>query len=166
MPIADSEIQLRLSGGASNTNPNASLGGAISNTALNVSNPMNSLFDLVTGDESAEGDTEYRVIYMRNGNSTLTGERFKLYITENDGNRISIGAGEAVNATAQTLATEETTPSGVTFGVHTSRATALVLGTMAPSQFRAIYVRRVIPPANAVDNEANVEFTLEVDSPE
>ena len=46
----------RLSGGAANTNPLASLGGIMSTSTAAGSN----IFDDVTGDEGAAGDVEYR----------------------------------------------------------------------------------------------------------
>jgi hypothetical protein len=48
VPIVAADIHLRLSGGAANTNANASLGGAKSSTSI-VDNVLNNLWDNVTG---------------------------------------------------------------------------------------------------------------------
>src|SRR5215471_7155748 len=67
MPIVATDIHFRLSGGAANSNQNAALGGAKSTTT----DASASLFDDVTGAESAAGDTEYRGIYVSNEHGTL-----------------------------------------------------------------------------------------------
>ena len=62
-------IEYRLSGGAGNSSPAASLGGAMSSTAATGS----TLFDTVGSAEASAGDTEYRCIYVANtGTTTAT----------------------------------------------------------------------------------------------
>jgi len=72
MPIVSTDIEYRLSGGTTNTDPDASLGGAMSTAVggLITSGAANNLFDDVTGDESAAGDTEYRCFYVTNDHAT------------------------------------------------------------------------------------------------
>ncbi len=65
-----------------NTNPNASLGGAVSSTEV-VDNSLHNLFDKVSADESLSGDTEYRAVFIKNNHSTLTLENAKVYIYSN-----------------------------------------------------------------------------------
>lgn len=65
MPIIDTEIQYRFSGGASNSNPNASLGGVKSSVSIG-----STLFDDVSSAEAAAGSVEYRCYYIHNANAT------------------------------------------------------------------------------------------------
>lgn len=92
MPIVQSDIKFYLSGGGSNTDPNAALGGAISSTEI-VDASDNNLFDDVTGDESNAGDTEYRAFYVKNTHASLTWQNVKVWIQTNTpaGDSVEIG---------------------------------------------------------------------------
>ena len=70
MPIVASDIKVRLIGGSSNSDPNASLGGVKSSTEV-TDNTLNNLYDQVSGSESASGDTEYRCVYIHNSHASL-----------------------------------------------------------------------------------------------
>src|SRR3954451_24139296 len=130
MPIGATDIKYRLSGGAANSNVNASLGGAKSSVEI-VDNVDNNLFDDVTGDQHAAGLTEYRCIYVHNAHTTLTLTTAKVWRslhTPGADTVVAIGVGTAaVNATEQgPLATEATAPSGITFSTAAvDRATGL-----------------------------------------
>ncbi len=54
----NSSLQILLTGGAGNSDPNASPGGEMSANQISGT-PMNNLFDNVTADEAAAGDVEY-----------------------------------------------------------------------------------------------------------
>lgn len=158
MPIITSEIQYRLSGGAANSNANASLGGAKSSSSA----PSN-LFDDVTSAESAAGDTEYRCVYVHNANATLTLQNAVAWIQSNTtGNRIAIGLGSsAVNATEQTVADENTAPTGgVTFSQPATKGAGISLGNIPAGQHRAIWVRRTVAASTAAANDT---YTLRVE---
>lgn len=150
MPITSTDIQYRLSGGAANSNANASLGSAKSSVAV----PSN-LFDDVTSSESSAGDTEYRCFYVHNAHATLTMLNAVLWITANTtGNRIAVGVGtSAINGTEQTVADENTAPSGVTFSQPTTKGTALALGSIPPGQSKAAWLRRTVGAAAAASND-------------
>ena len=150
MPIIANEIVYRLSGGAANANANASLGGAKSSTVVPAA-----LFDDVTSAESAAGDTEYRCIYVHNANGTLTMQNAVLWITANTtANRIAVGVGSsAVNGTEQTVADENTAPTGVTFSQPTTKGAAIALGNIPAGQHRAVWLRRAITAASAASND-------------
>lgn len=148
MPIASTDIKYRLSGGAANTDPNASLGGAKSSEEV-VDNVDNNLFDDVSGAEHSAGDTEYRCIYVHNGHATITLTGALVWIqsdTSGAESDISIGVGTAaVNGTEQTVADESTAPAGVTFSdAAVSRATGLALGDLPAGQHKAAWIRRTI----------------------
>jgi hypothetical protein len=148
MPIASSDIKYRLSGGAANSDVNASLGGAKSSVEV-VDNTDNNLFDDVSGDEHTAGDVEYRCIYVHNGHASLELTNAVVWIqsdTTGADSDISIGVGTAaVNATEQTVANESTAPSGVSFSdAAVSRATGLSLGSLPNGQHKAVWIRRTI----------------------
>jgi hypothetical protein len=148
MPIASSDIKYRLSGGSSNSDVNASLGGAKSSVEV-VDNTDNNLFDDVSGDEHTAGDIEYRCIYIHNGHATLELTNAIVWIqsdTTGADSDISIGVGAAaVNATETATANESAAPAGVSFSdAAVSRATGLSLGSLPAGQHRAVWIRRTI----------------------
>lgn len=147
-PIASGDIQYRLSGGAGNTDPNASLGGAKSSTQI-TDNVDNNLFDDVSGAEHTAGDIEYRCIYIHNGHGSLTLTGAVVWIqsdTSGADSDLSIAVGTAaINGTEQTVADESSAPTGVTWHDDaTSRATGLALGDLPAGQHKAVWVRRTI----------------------
>lgn len=148
MPIASGDIQYRLSGGAANADPNASLGGAKSSTQV-TDNADNNLFDDVTGAEHTAGDVEYRAIYVHNAHATLTLTSAVAWIqsdTSGADSDISLAVGTAaINGTEQTVANESTAPTGVSWSdAAVSRATGLALGDIPAGQHKAVWIRRTI----------------------
>lgn len=151
MAVLTSEIKFYLSGGAGNSDNNASLGGAISTTELTTS--VHNLFDLVSSSEVTNGTTEYRCFYVKNTNSTDSLETTIAWIsTDNTGSYtdISIGLDPAgISGTATTVANESTAPSGVTFSSPTTEGSALAIGTLAAGQYQAIWLKRVVTPSTS-----------------
>jgi hypothetical protein len=152
MPIISTEIQYRLSGGAANSNPDASLGGAKSSVAAGTN-----LFDAVSSAEGAAGDVEYRCFYVHNNNGSLTMESAVVWIQANTPSadtELAIGVGSsAMNGTEQTVANENTAPSGVTFSAAANEGAAVALGNIPPNQHRAVWVRRTVNAAAAASND-------------
>lgn len=152
MPIISTDIKYRLSGGASNTDPAASLGGIKSST-----DAPSGLLDTVTSGEAASGDTEYRAIYVHNAHATLTLEAAKLWIQANTPSAdttLEVGLGtSAVNATEQTIANEGVAPSGVTFVAAADEAGAITLGDIPAGQHRAVWIKRIVSAAAAASND-------------
>lgn len=148
MPIAPADIQYRLSGGAANANPDASLGGAKSSVQI-VDNTDNNLFDDVSGAEHTAGDVEYRALYVHNAHGSLTLTGAVVWIasdTSGADSDLSIAVGTAaINGTEQTIANESTAPTGVTWSdAAISRATGLALGDIPAGQHKAVWLRRTI----------------------
>jgi hypothetical protein len=147
VPIVSSDIKYRLSGGASNSDPNASLGGAKSSVAV-TNNSLHNLFDVVGPSESTAGDTEYRCFYVHNGHATLTLQNAKVWIQTNTpaaGTNVQIGLGSAaVNGTEPSVADESTAPGSVTFSTPASEGAALAIGDLAPGAHKAIWVKRIV----------------------
>lgn len=157
MPIASTDIDYKLSGGAANSDPALSLGGAKSSVDVTTL----TLFDDVSSAEASAGDTEYRCIYVQNSHATLTLQTAKIFIQANTtGSRISIAlAGEGVNGTAETVANENTAPVGETFSQPADYASGLSLGNLAPGDYFPVWVKRVIPASAAAATDT---YTLRV----
>lgn len=154
-------IEYRLSGGASNTDANASLGGAMSSEA--VSTALNGLFDIVSSAEALAGDINYRCIYVTNTGATKA-LGAKLWIqsnTANSDNQIAIAlGGEGLNGTAETPANESTAPSGESFSEPSSEGAGLSLGDLDTGDKYPVWIRRTVDAAAAAD--ASEGFTLRV----
>lgn len=147
-PIVSADIKYRLSGGAANADPNASLGGAKSSTEV-VDNTDNNLFDDVSGAEHTAGRVEYRAIYIHNNHGSLTLTGAVAWIasdTSGADSDLSIAVGTAaINGTEQTVANETTAPTGVTWSdAAVSRATGLALGDIPAGQHKALWLRRTV----------------------
>jgi hypothetical protein len=157
MPIVNTDIKYRLSGGAANATASLSLGGAKSSTEVSTD-----LFDDISSGEASAGDTEYRCIYVHNNHGSLTMEATKVWIQANTPSAdttIAIGLGTAaINATEQTVADESTAPSGVSFSSPSTEGTALSIGNIPFGQHKAVWIRRVVNAAAAA--YTNDTFTL------
>lgn len=165
MPIIDTDIKYRLTGGTGNTNANASLGGGISNTEI-TTNVINNLFDNVTGTESGAGDVEYRCIAIINTHATLTYIGAKIYIaalTSSSDDEIDIGLGTTAVGTAdeQLVGSESTAPSSVTFSRPTTSGAALVIGDIPPGSHKSIWIRRTVNAGAAAFTNDNAQLMLE-----
>lgn len=159
MSVLASDIKFYLSGGAANSNVNASLGGAKSSVAI-VDDTLNNLWDDVSGDEHVAGDTEYRCFFVKN-DSAETAYAVKLWIdtnTTSTEDTFTIGLDlTGVGDTADTAADESTAPDpAVTFSAAANQAGALSLGNMTTGQSYPIWVKRVVTAGSTAQaaNEA------------
>lgn len=152
MPVSISDVQFRLSGGSANTNPNNSLGGQISTTQINPTNPQN-LFDNISSAEASAGDIEYRCFYVFNSNATDTFFEVTVYIssqTTSTSTSIEIGADPSgpgngsTTGVATTIANEGVAPAGVVFSSPSTPVGGIILGDFGPQQGRAVWVRRTV----------------------
>lgn len=161
-PIAPGDVEMRLSGGASNTDPVASIGGAISSSDLS-STPLHNLFDRITGTTALAGQTDYRLLYLRNDHPTDAAD-FTAYVSEQiaaPDKRIAIGvATQAAGQTVTAIANRFTAPAGVTFSAPTTPETGVDIGTLDPGEARGLWVRRIVDPG--ADPET-VTFELSAD---
>lgn len=157
MAIVSSDIKYLLSGGASNSDTSASLGGVKSSVAAN------NYFDDVSSAEASTGDVEYRCIYVHNNHATLTLIGAKIFIqanTPSGDTDVAIGLGtSAISGTEQTVADESTAPSGVSFSAPTTFAGGLTIGDLAAGAHKAVWVRRTVNAAAAAYSDS---FTLRV----
>lgn len=169
MAIVQADILFRLSGGAANSNPTLSLGGAISSTAAGTD-----IFDNVSSVEAESGDTEYRCIYVKNNHGTLTLTNAKVWFASSNGSggayagddiyvgvgTSAIGGVEQDVTTFSPIGTEGTAPVGVSFYAGLSEVAALALGNITAGSHKAIWIRRVISAGAAAFSNAG--FTLRV----
>ena len=158
MPILNTDIQFRLSGGASNADQNASLGGAKSSNSAS-----SAIFDDVVSADSAAGDTEYRCIYVHNNHGSLTLQSAKIWIQANTPSgttsiAIALG-GEGLNGTAETVGNENTAPTGETFSEPANEGAGLSLGNIPFGQHYPVWVRRTVDAGTAAAADS---FTLRV----
>jgi hypothetical protein len=153
------DIEFRLSGGAANATPGASTGGVMSSVEAVTA----TLFDAVSGAEALAGDVEYRCIYLTN-TGTVAANAASIWVqlnTPSAGTTIAIALdGAGLNATAETEADESTAPTGETFTSPTSAADGLSLGTLAPDDYIAVWIRRTVTAGAAA--LASDTFTLRV----
>lgn len=164
MAIEATDIDTYLSGGASNSDPNASLGGAKSSTAW-TSGSLHDLFDKVTGDENAASDVEYRCVYYQNGHGSLTTDEGKLWIESQvaGGAALAIGLDPAgKNATAAVASDENTAPAGVSFSAPTDKAGGLTMPDLDAGDYIAVWFRRTAANSAAKDADgATVRFAFD-----
>jgi hypothetical protein len=136
-------LQLRLTGGAGNSDPNASLGGTMSSTQVSGT-AMNNLFDNVSAAEASAGDVEYRAIDIYNNGDAPATSVTLWWDTQTPSAGSVVACGVDATAT-QTLGNENTAPSAptVTFTEPTS-GSPLSLTDITNGQARRIFIRRTI----------------------
>lgn len=159
MAVSAADIKWYLSGGTGNTSHAASHGDAISTTEV----VTNSLFDDVSSAEASSGDTEYRCIYVKNTNGTDTLFSARVFIQAETGGSSNIQIaldGVGKNATAEIEANESTAPTGESFSdAPVDYANGLVLGDLAPADYYAIWIKRVV---SASATSGTYTYTLRV----
>jgi hypothetical protein len=150
-------ITFRLTGGASNSDPDASLGGVGSSQEVSAT-PLNNLFDDVDAGEASAGDVEYRAIDLYNGGDQAA-VGVELYIsteTPNANTQIDV----ALDSTTQSIADESTAPTGVTFS-HPLTGSRLSVSDIAVGSTQRVWLRRTV--SASAPNLANDNFQLSVE---
>jgi hypothetical protein len=149
MAINIANIKYYLSGGASNSDPLLSIGGAKSSVAVSAT-ALHNLFDAVTGDEAAAGVTRYRLVYLQNDDADASGLLAPAVLwwstSPAAGQTIAVGLAAAGKGAAETaVADENTAPAGVTFTSPVSKATGVSLtGTpYTQGQYIGVWLRVV-----------------------
>lgn len=147
MPITSADIRHLLSGGASNANLAQSIGGVKSSVAASAL-----LFPHLSVAEQAAGKTEYRCYYVQNNHATLTLTSAVAWISSDTPSNLTdfaIGLGtSAINGTETAAANTATAPAGVTFVQGADKAGGIALGSLAPGESRAIWLRRITTPGS------------------
>lgn len=166
MPIISTDIKYRLSGGGSNTDPNASIGGAKSTTEVGAG--LHNLFDVVSSAETTAGDTEYRCVYVHNAHATLTLDNAVAFITSNTPSAdtsVEIGVGAAaINGTETAVENESTEPAGVTFFSAANLGAALALGNIPAGEHKALWVKRIVNAGAAAYTDDQTTIRVQGDT--
>lgn len=136
----------------------ASLPGTDASQSPIVANQTNKVFDDIAVVESTGGDIEYRCVYVKNAHATDAMTGVKIWISADtpgaDTLAIGLDAG-GLNATAVTIANENTAPTGVSFSAPSSEGTALSMGSLAAGDYYALWVRRTVPSGTIVVTTAD-----------
>lgn len=147
-------LAYRLSGGAGNSNPAASLGGVMSSTAA----ASNTIFDTVSAAEALAGDTEYRCIFLYN-DGTIDLTSIKLWVSDEPVQGVLALAldGGGKNVDGEVEADESTAPTGETFSTPLSAGAGISVPDLNVGDRHAVWLRRVISsstPGVAVGSNA------------
>lgn len=177
MPIVATDILLKYSVAAAAGDTTAgtaatSLGDQVSTTAL-TSGALHNLFDPVTGDENAAGESEYRCVFIHNNHATLTYYNVVVYLV----NEVPGGASAAISvdttgvsaksaavAQAKSIVDEDTAPAAQAFSSPTTKETALAVGNIPAGSVAGIWVRRTTTNSPALDMDG-VTLRVEGDTP-
>lgn len=171
MPIVDTDIENRYSGGAANADPAACLGGALSTAVGGVVNTgvKNDVFDDVASADALAGDIEYRGLYIKNNHASIALTDARIWISADSSNGSDIIdialADEAVTTAIETIANENTAPVGPTFSHPGSFAAGLQLNSatgLIAQAYKGYWTRRSITasaPAGSITNNVKVEGT-------
>ena len=138
-----------------------SLGDQISTTAITDAT-LDNLFDVITGDENAASDVEYRCFFVHNNHATITWENVVCWLSAEVGggavaaisvDTTGVTAKGSASAQAKTVANEQTAPATQTFTAPTTKGTGLAIGNIPAGSVAAIWVRRTAANTSAVNND-------------
>jgi hypothetical protein len=119
--------------------------------------------------DSVNGHTDYVCLYAKNTHATESFFFCNIYRRAEGPGADFITSGIdpiGINAAPPIVATPETAPVGVTFAINGSAPTAPNLGALAPGDFAAFWIRRVLNANNIAFNSANFSaFAAYVSTP-
>jgi predicted phosphodiesterase len=150
-PLLDTDINLYLTGGSSNTNPNLSLGGNVSTTKVNYTT-LHNLFRQITDSELSSGVTIYRCIAIKNDNTTETmvNPIFFMVVDTTSVDDLSLYSfAQADKNTAETAVSDEfTAPTGskINFIATLNSSGGLKLPSLAAGEYVNVWLRISVNP--------------------
>lgn len=141
--------------------PNDSIGGFMSSSAW-AGGSLHDLFDVVTGDENAASEAEYRCVFVENTNATLPLQNPKVWISAEtaggavwaialDGTGITVN--NSASAQAERIANENTAPSGESFSAPTTKAAGLSPANIPAGSVLPVWIRRTAANTGAMNND-------------
>lgn len=161
MAVVAGDIKIFLSGGATNSDPDASLGGIKSSNQM-PSLALYNLFDVIGSAEATTGEAEYRCVYVENTNVTDTWRNVKVFFASNTPSpdtSVSMGLGtSSISGTEQSIGNEGIAPTSVSWSAPVDYATGLTIGDLAPGAHKAVWIRRTVNAGAAAYN--NDGYTL------
>ena len=149
-----------------------SLGDQISTTQITDAT-LHNLFDIVTGDENAASDVEYRGFFVHNDHGSLTWENVVVWLSaETAGGAVAAISVDATGITPKgqaslqmkIIADESTAPATQTFSAPTTKGTGLAIGNIPAGSVQGIWVRRTAANTAALDLDS-VTIRCEGDTP-
>jgi len=148
-------LQFYLSGGASNSDPDDSLGGGISSTP--VSYGLNALFNEVVANDILRGRSTYRCLYLRNISLTDTAVGLLVWAQGTlQGSFFAVGVDPVgVGGIATTIQSEYSVPVGVEFVETYGQASAVKMRVLDTEEYIPVWIR-LTPDTNntmKIDNE-------------
>lgn len=159
-------LEVLFSGGATNSDPDACLGGAISFFHPRAYRRTEVIADL-TEAERLVGRTSYRCLYLENTHPTESMANLTLWIDIaplNSGTTLTVGVDPVgLNGVATTIGDETTAPSGVTFSAPASYGTGINLGTLVPGDFVAFWFKREVSAGAPATSQDRLLFGLQFD---
>lgn len=168
MAILTTDVDTRLSGGASESDPDNSLGGVKSSVELSPTVAEENLFNNVDGAEASAGSTKYRGLYYHNGHASLTLQSTVIWFsTQTPSSDTSVEmalAGEGLNATMETIANENTAPVGESFTAPATKGAGLSMGNVPFSQHFGFWLKRIVSAAASAFDNDDWAYTIEGDT--
>ena len=141
--MINTDIKVYLTVGSGN---GMSLGGVTS--ATQAGETLHALFDYVTPEEAADGNVlapEYRAVDVKNTHLSETLYGAVLYISSQTSSG-NTSFEVAYDTGTQSVVNENTAPSApaLTFSIASTKATGIVLGDMAPSVKKRVWVKWIV----------------------
>jgi len=138
----------------------ASLPSADVTSAITIANQLNKIFDDVSKAEALAGDTEYRGLYFKNAHASDAMVNIKLWMQTNTQGEDTVQlalADEAKNTTIETIANENTAPSGPDFTAANpiDYSSGLAIPDLSAGDYKGFWVRRVVPAGVTTAVSAN-----------
>lgn len=151
------DLVFKLTGGAANSDPDASLGGTGSSVTMSGT-ALNNLFDNVQPSEASSGDTEYRAVDIYNEGDEAA-EAITFWLTDTTNTESLIEA--ALDAGTQSIVNESTAPSSPALSfTGPTEAGPLTVSDIAVGGRQRVWIKRTI--SAGADNIANDTGTLSV----
>jgi hypothetical protein len=138
----------------------ASLPSSNQTNELTITNVDNNIYDDVAKADAKAGDIEYRGFYIQNDHATDEMVDIAFWLEENtpgqDVVQIALAA-EAKNVAMDTIADEDTAPTGIDFDAANpvDYATGLAIPDLAAGDFKGIWIKRTVPAGTNVAQENN-----------
>jgi len=163
MVVLQGDVQVRLSGGANNSNPFASLGGIKSTTQMK-DDMLDALFDPININQRITGHIDYYCVYVHNNNGTSQMSNTKIWFTVVP-TYISMGLGTSpINGVEQSINPDTNPPAGINFTQPISELNSLSIGIIPATQHKAVWFRRIIPANISPSAAILVRFKMEGDN--
>lgn len=142
----------------------------------------NNLYDNISGDEAAAGDTEYRCYCVKNTHASLALTNAKVYMQSTTGNAsdtvsfaVEVPTGGDTNGTCQSIGGEGTSPTVNTgncsnWSTAVTKATGVALNIgahdteLSAGEIIFVWTKRVVSSGASAANSETVTHRLEGDT--